>query len=612
MLFQFPQEGSPDLVFGRSAEPAVPHYEATLTLTLPELTFSATLIPDVRATLAVTLPALTFIAEANYASNTARPEVGQTRALHQVAQAAENGVADGFKKSARSPVGIAHGWQAATPIRPAHRARHADSQRLATSRHLRHQEGMDQVATQRSRWQDGTRIKQSRRSGFQAAQACRQSRNARHQDGIRTKAAKTSHYQPAALMQRDQHAAFQKAMPWLLGGNGRYQDAMRPPAGIHTTIQPPIQPPKEWTADLLFAKPYSGSAALIFGWVGNPGGSTIIIPVRSVYIMINEISLHRVSNGLYLPPVSFSLSIDRGSWTWGFNASFPLTALADLEPNVAGDPVELEAEINGNPYRVLVESITRERSFGSGSISVGGRGKSAWLDSPYAPVLNFGNTQERTAQQLMQDALMINGVSIGWDIDWRITDWAVPAGVWSHQGAYISALKTIAGAAGAYLQPHPTQQIIRVMPAYPTAPWEWDSLTPEIELPSAVTTREGIEWIEKTRYNAVYVSGQSAGVLGHVKRTGTAGDVMAPMIVDPLITHADAARQRGLSILGDAGRIANVSLRVPVLPETGVIEPGAFIRYVDGGTARRGLVRSTAIDVAYPEVFQTLGVETHA
>ena len=328
--------------------------------------------------------------------------------------------------------------------------------------------------------------------------------------------------------------------------------------------------------------------------------------------MINEISLRRISNGLYLPPVSFSLGIDRESWTWSFNASFPLTSLADLEPDTAGNPVELEAEINGNPYRVLVESITRERSFGGGSISVSGRGKSAWLDAPYAPVLNFSNTQERTAQQLMQDALMLNGVGVGWDIDWRIADWTVPAGAWSHQGAYISALKTIAGAAGAYLQPHPTQQIIRVMPAYPTAPWNWDGVTPDIELPSAVTTREGIEWIEKTRYNAVYVSGQSAGVLGHVKRAGTAGDVMAPMIVDPLITHADAARQRGLSILGDTGRIANVSLRVPVLPETGIIEPGAFIRYVDGGATHLGLVRSTEIGVEYPEVFQTLGVETHA
>jgi hypothetical protein len=47
-----------------------------------------------------------------------------------------------------------------------------------------------------------------------------------------------------------------------------------------------------------------------------------------------------------------------------------------------------------------------------------------------------------------------------------------------------------------------------------------------------------------------------------------------------------------------------------VLPETGVIRPGAFVRYVDGGTTRLGLVRSVAVDAALPEVWQSIKVET--
>ena len=54
------------------------------------------------------------------------------------------------------------------------------------------------------------------------------------------------------------------------------------------------------------------------------------------------------------------------------------------------------------------------------------------------------------------------------------------------------------------------------------------------------------------------------------------------------------------------------SLRLPVLPETGIIEPGAFISYQDGGVARLGLVRSTRIDAGLPEVWQTLGVQSYA
>ena len=330
-------------------------------------------------------------------------------------------------------------------------------------------------------------------------------------------------------------------------------------------------------------------------------------------MVINEVSLKRVSNNLYLPASSFSLRIDAGSWTWGFSASLPATVLADIEPDGDGNPVVLEASINGTPYRVLVESITRERTFGSvPTVSVSGRGVSAYLDAPYAAVKNFSNSEARTAQQLMNDALTINGVSIGWAVDWQLTDWLVPAGAWAHQGTYISALKAISEAAGGYILPHARDNQLRIKPMYPVAPWKWATeVTPDFVLPSALTTREGIEWLEKPHYNGIYVIGQSQGVIGRVFREGTAGNELAPMIVDPLITHVDAARQRGISVLGETGRIANVSLRVPVLPELGIIEPGKFIRYTDGGEERLGIVRSNSIDVGFPEVFQSIGVETH-
>ena len=96
-----------------------------------------------------------------------------------------------------------------------------------------------------------------------------------------------------------------------------------------------------------------------------------------------------------------------------------------------------------------------------------------------------------------------------------------------------------------------------------------------------------------------------------IKRAGTAGDILAPMVADPLTTHSNAARQRGIAVLSDTGRKAMLTLKLPVLPETGVIRPGKFVRYVDGATVRVGLVRSVTVDTAWPEVWQTIGVETH-
>ena len=83
------------------------------------------------------------------------------------------------------------------------------------------------------------------------------------------------------------------------------------------------------------------------------------------------------------------------------------------------------------------------------------------------------------------------------------------------------------------------------------------------------------------------------------------------MVTDQLITSAVAARQRGLSILADTGRQAMVSLRLPVLEETGIITPGAFVRYTDGSDIKLGIVRSTSVETSFPEVFQSIQVETH-
>ena len=49
-------------------------------------------------------------------------------------------------------------------------------------------------------------------------------------------------------------------------------------------------------------------------------------------------------------------------------------------------------------------------------------------------------------------------------------------------------------------------------------------------------------------------------------------------------------RQRGIAVLADTGHQIEVSLRLPVLAETGIIRPGAFVEYQDGSVTRLGIV----------------------
>lgn len=336
----------------------------------------------------------------------------------------------------------------------------------------------------------------------------------------------------------------------------------------------------------------------------------VIVPVRSRYVTYNTIQLRRVAGDIAINASSVDLAIDHKSWTWSWSAGLERSALALLAPEM-GDLVEMELSINGVPYRLHAEDPERQRKFPQTRVSVSGRGLACELDGDDVVQQYFSAAADRTAQQLANEALTVNGVGIGWDVEWGLTDWLVPGGVWSHQGTHISAVSAIAAAAGGYVQPHPTARTLRVLPGYPAAPWDWGDLTPDIELPAAPVTLENIRWHKKPAYDRVFVSGEGRSTIWDVTRGGTAGLIESPMVVDQLATHVDAARQRGIAVLGDTGRQALVTLSLPVLQETGLILPGKLVRYVDGPTTRVGLVRSCAIEWRRPTLRQRINLETH-
>jgi len=109
----------------------------------------------------------------------------------------------------------------------------------------------------------------------------------------------------------------------------------------------------------------------------------------------------------------------------------------------------------------------------------------------------------------------------------------------------------------------------------------------------------------------VYLSGEGGGILAQVTRAGSAGDLLAPMVVDALITHAEAARQRGISVLSDTGPQQLLVLETPVFPGVGIYPVGAFVAFSDGADSRRGLVRSVSLNATFPTVRQIIEIECH-
>lgn len=616
LVFDTAAPATTALVFGADGAGTAPDATALeLVGALPGIGGGLTLRPVALVEMAGALPGLSGVVQMQYRSEAARPLVGQTSTEWQEGRDTRVSTTAPHTEAADITVGTELAWQDAGKIATEVVARFTEADRSVR----RAVQTLMQDATRAAshalvgRWQDATFTRNGGAGRWQDARGVRAETGFRHQDATRHRTGGAWDHQKATPVQSHRSAYFKKGTFVERGWTGRYQPGMRPPPGVSAIIPPTPEPCCDVTPHLLFQQgPANSHLIFICDRDLNPPGptpgETVIVPVRRVYIVLNNATLRRVDGNVEIPTLSMSLSLDRDSWTWGFSAAIPEVARSIIMPDSSGDKVVVEATINGTAYRMLVETIGRERSFGQTAVRIGGRGLSAQLDAPYAPTQSWTNGTARTAQQLMGDVLTLNGVPLDWTVNFGLTDWTVPTGVFTHQGTYISALSAIAGAAGGYLQPHANLQQLQVLPNYPSGPWDWAGVTPDFEIPTAVATRDGVEWKDLPVYNRVFVSGQQAGVLGQITRAGTAGDLIAPMIVDPLITHADAARQRGIGSLAQCGRQMMVSLRMPVLSETGIITPGKFIDY-DG---QIGLSRAVSVDVSMPEIFQTITVETYA
>ncbi len=571
-------------------------------------------------------------------------------ALPGIAPSFEGSLDYDLAVSGSDVIGTASTWQpGAAVITPSLTARHAAGAPAGATHRVPWGRGLHVVSDRISAWQQLDSMLAGVRPGWQAGEPVRiagsssawQSsvplpctRRSPWQSGIPTRTGAAGGWSVAAIL-----PARPRALPWgaarptpvrvqtsAQSGAPVWQRPMRIrwtcteplPAGRSVITLPPVEPP--WRC---YTPPLAGDVHLLFDTRSTSGfeilfscGSSTpsgprVVPILECYIVINAVSLVRADNGAEIPADALQLGIgsDGPHWTW--SASLPGYARS-----LVADRPEVIATLNGTPVRLVVERVRRDRRASlrgtSDALQISGRSPSAWLSNPFAAVRARTNENPYTAQQLAADALTINGVPMGWALDWRLPDWLVPAGAWSHHGTHMEAVLRIAEAGGGYIQAAAATQTLRALPHYPAAPWLWASLTPDLLLPEDVVEVEGSETAGGAGYDVVYVEGIGpAGRRDRVRRTGTAGVLPAPQIIDPLATDPDMTRARGLAALAASGPQTRVTLRLPVLQETGLILPGTLLDYAAEGATRRGIVRSFQADWTHPELWQSVEVECH-
>lgn len=379
---------------------------------------------------------------------------------------------------------------------------------------------------------------------------------------------------------------------------------------------PPVEPPREWSALLQFLckKPYyiTGTRSTLIFSLGCPWPFVPVIPKKRVYIVLNEVTIVRLPELTPLDCTELTISGDVDSWCWSFNATLPSATQLDLvTPVSALEPREVRISVNGEEFDFIVEQWGRSRSFGKSGITISGRSTSTYLSDPFAIITNATNTDDATAQQLANLAVQYTD----WAIDWQLSDWLVLANAYNFRGTPMGQLLKVAESVGGVVQTAPKDKSIMLAKRYPILPWDWAAATPYALVPSDIIVGLGSSYSLKPIYNGVYVSGESLGVTARVKRTSTAGELIAPMVVDPLITHIDAARMRGEAVLSDVGAQELFRFDMPVEQTLGILPLLKLIEIDEDGSFYRGITRAIRINAQWQDgvvVRQTLEIEKHA
>lgn len=332
---------------------------------------------------------------------------------------------------------------------------------------------------------------------------------------------------------------------------------------------------------------------------GNDGDdSTFQIPTLRFYIVSNSAQIVRVSDGRDIAASSVSLSINASSYAWEMSATLAGRDAVALVEGADGQPVEVDVIINGESWRVLVDSWSLSEAWRRNTTTIRGRSRAAYLGAPYALPRDYREDSELLAAQLAEQEL-----PPGWALDFSVEDWLVDAGAWNYQGlAPIDAIARIAAAGGGYVQADKFADTIHVKPLYPAAPWNWINEAPDFLVPRDALIQRTSDKTPGLGLDGVFVhGGENGGILAKVVRSGTAGASLASTIVDPLITDVTPARHRGVAALAATSRQATEVYDMPLSGALGgLIEPGALVssgEVFDGSFASfwRGIVRGVTV-----------------
>ena len=335
-----------------------------------------------------------------------------------------------------------------------------------------------------------------------------------------------------------------------------------------------------------------------------PDHVTVTIPTKQVYQMQHTISV-TLENLTPIDVDAVHLSLDADSFAWSFSANLlDLSQLDLVKQPTDAPPVTLVITVDGTVFKMLVEKITRNRSFAKNSIALSGRSLSALLSAPYEQPRSATQSSLMSVQQLAALEL-----PTGWTLNWACQDWNVPSGAWSYTAKTpIQVITEIASSIGAIVVPSRNSKTLTVMPRYSVLPWNFAATTPDLIIPDSAIVSLSYRNIVPNQANAVYIHGsEQGGILSRCRLNGTAGDKLSATQTNALMTDVYGTRMLGEKILADNyEQPAIQSVSMSLGGDYPLVNVGVFARInIDGGHVF-GVVNSVSIDVSLDKITQTI------
>lgn len=345
------------------------------------------------------------------------------------------------------------------------------------------------------------------------------------------------------------------------------------PGGCGPSVRPPYKPPyipddgsKTVTIDLVFCKAPNNKNPidLIFGDECGKEENQHTIDDKKVYIVKNDIKIFRTDSGNFIRAFSVEIGANRQDYLWSGALSLPYS---DLE-KIADKP---EIEININQYKFIVDvnEINIKKVFNSRIIELSVFSTTQRLNTIKAHKIGIDMSSNAImSAQLHRDDLVTGFEFVNSDVDW-----IVPANLIEYDEANaLDIISQFGVATNDTVVSHAYEKKMVMKPKYPMG-------EPIYSLPSSKLFDFNESEIKGSEFNAIVVSGENVGVTAVIRKDGSAGEKIAPMIINKLITAEEAARRTGFnSIYNTADISSTIDVAAPLYPEAPQLYPSDIVR----------------------------------